>query len=105
LFQFIDFLTSIDLRVLGEVKPSNATEQQKSAHEQKLAEAPLLFPLDTYASKVVPSLADLHGLYGIDASICMTLHRPIFNDIVLVSTVAFTERPCAHDDMADRGSR
>jgi hypothetical protein len=72
LYQFLEFLTTIDLRLLSE----------KAGTELK----PMI-PLEEYASKVVPPLADLHGLYDIDAAICMTLYRPILNNIVLVSIV------------------
>jgi THO complex subunit 2 len=51
----------------------------------ELLTSPAIIPPEDYATKILPSLADLGELYGISAPICMQIIRPMLNSILLVN--------------------
>ncbi|KXN87957.1 THO complex subunit 2 [Leucoagaricus sp. SymC.cos] len=58
----------------------------------ELLTSPLAIPPDTYATKVLPSLAELGEIYGICAPICMQIFRPVWHAALLKRALAAREQ-------------
>ncbi|KAI0722891.1 transcription factor/nuclear export subunit protein 2-domain-containing protein [Earliella scabrosa] len=68
----------------------------------ELLNTPTVISPEDYATKVVPSLAELNEKYGICAPICMQIYRPILNGALLAAALAMQEKERVASEEAEK---
>ncbi|KAG6378421.1 transcription factor/nuclear export subunit protein 2-domain-containing protein [Boletus reticuloceps] len=67
-----------------------------------LLTSPAVVSPEDYAKRILPSLADLGDLYGISASICMQIIRPMLNSILLKTALSMQEKERVANEEAEK---
>nr|VWP00540.1 Palmitoyltransferase AKR1 (EC (Ankyrin repeat-containing protein AKR1) [Ganoderma boninense] len=68
----------------------------------ELLTTPTVISAQAYATKVVPSLAELNEKYGICAPICMQIYRPILHGTLLAAALAMQEKERVASEEAEK---
>ncbi|KAF8138151.1 hypothetical protein EV363DRAFT_1292738 [Boletus edulis] len=68
----------------------------------ELLTSPAVVSPEDYAKRILPSLADLGDLYGISASICMQIIRPMLNNILLKTALSMQEKERVANEEAEK---